>query len=110
MNGMSPISESSRSAPKSAVSKASPSFAFMKDVLSACMKLTSDEIAQASRGGEAYFVPVPKGGARLVGKKEAVPEHAVGIEVGAAIRRSGIFGKDFPDLLPNDVVEQIVLG
>lgn len=110
MNGMSPIPDSPQSAPKSAVSKAPPTFAFMKDVLSACMKLTSDEIAHASRGGEAYFVSVPKGGARLVGKKEEIPGHAVGIDVEAAIRRSGIFGKDFPNLLPNDVIEHIVLG
>lgn len=32
----------------------------MKDVISACMKLTSDEIAHASRGGKAYFVPTSK--------------------------------------------------
>lgn len=110
MNGMPTIPDSPKSARSSANGQASPGLAFMKDVLSACMKLTSDEIAQASRGGEAYFVPAPKGGARLVGKKEEIPERAVGIDVEAAIRRSGIFGKNFPDLLPNDVVERIVLG
>ncbi|MFZ3231958.1 MAG: hypothetical protein WA194_00170 [Patescibacteria group bacterium] len=81
----------------------------MKDVLSACMRLTSEEIAHASRGGEAYFVPAHKRGARLVAKSEGIPENAVGIDVESAIRRSGIFGKNFPDLLPNDVIEHIVL-
>lgn len=91
MNGMSTIPDSPQSARSSANAQASPGFAFMKDVLSACMKLTSDEIAQASRGGEAYFVSAPKGGVRLVGKKEEIPERAVGIDVESAIRRSGIF-------------------
>ena len=61
MNGMPHIPDATRSAHLPEAGKASPSFAFMKDVLSACMKLTSDEIAHASRGGEAYFVPVSKG-------------------------------------------------
>lgn len=110
MNGMPTIPDFPQSARSSADAHAAQPFSFMKDVLSACMKLTSDEIAQASRGGEAYFVPVSKGGARLVGKKEEVPENAVGIDVESAIRRSGIFGKNFPDLLPSDVIEHIVLG
>lgn len=61
MNGMQSIPDPLRSTHSHESDKASPSFAFMKDVLSACMKLTSDEIAHASRGGEAYFVPVTKG-------------------------------------------------
>lgn len=91
MNGMSPIPDSQKSAHSSVNAQAPRSFSFMKDVLSACMKLTSDEIAHDSRGGEAYFVPAQGGGARLVGKKEEIPEHAVGIDVESAIRRSGIF-------------------
>lgn len=110
MNGMSSIPDSPQSAHSSANAEVPRNFSFMKDVLSACMKLTSDEIAHASRGGEAYFVPVQGGGARLVSKKEEIPERAVGIDVESAIRRSGIFGKGFPDLLPNDAVEHIVLG
>lgn len=82
----------------------------MKSVISTCMKLTSEEIAHASRGGEAFFVPTSDGRARLVGRKEALPDSAIPVDAESAIRRSGIFSKDFPDLLPNDLVETIVMG
>lgn len=83
----------------------------MKDVISACMKLTSDEIASSSREGKAYFVSDPEKGARLVTSKEhSVPDGAVSVSAETAIRRSGIFGKSFPDLLPGDEIEHITLG
>ena len=81
----------------------------MKKVVHACMRLTSDEIAEASRDGRVHFVPQGQG-ARLVKAEESLPPGHASVRSVTAARRSGIFGPDFPVLTFRDRVERITFG